>query len=222
MSQIKRIFSNKASVSLHPLSAEPGYSALLPKVEDDYNAVYQLNTELWDASEWNTLIDWLKNKSELKTEIVCFCGTQKVADDAWDFIYSQFHIIEAAGGLVKNQDGKLLMIFRKGFWDLPKGKLDAGESLESCALREVKEETGVHPLFSDGFIGLTYHIYLQSEEWILKESYWYNMHTNFTAKLKPQLSEDITRASWVSLEELPDLYEKMYPLIECLVSENFE
>lgn len=189
----------------------------MPAPDAEYSSNYQLNTELWDAGEWNALIEWLKIKSEYKTDIACYCGTQKVADDAWDFIYSQFHIIEAAGGLVKNQEGRLLMIYRKGSWDLPKGKLDAGESLESCALREVEEETGVNPLTSDGFFELTYHIYRLKEDWILKESYWYNMHTSYSAELKPQLSEDITRASWVSWDEIPNYYQSMYPLIEYLI-----
>jgi ADP-ribose pyrophosphatase YjhB (NUDIX family) len=51
-------------------------------------------------------------------------------------------IVMAAGGLVENEHGEILLIYRKKHWDLPKGKLDAGETLEECAVREVEEETG--------------------------------------------------------------------------------
>src|SRR5215469_11706824 len=66
--------------------------------------------------------------------------------------------IIAAGGLVFNDKNELLMIFRRGKWDLPKGKLDEGESIEACAVREVQEETGLN-VELQSFIGLTYHEY---------------------------------------------------------------
>src|SRR5687768_2564827 len=53
----------------------------------------------------------------------------------------KFTPVLAAGGLVQNEKEELLMIYRKGKWDLPKGKLDKNEKLEDCALREVMEET---------------------------------------------------------------------------------
>ena len=55
-------------------------------------------------------------------------------------------IIKAGGGLVKNEKGEVLFMFRKGKWDLPKGKLDPGETMDACAVREVMEETGVSGL----------------------------------------------------------------------------
>ena len=48
-----------------------------------------------------------------------------------------------AGGLVINNNNKVLFIYRKNKWDLPKGKPDKGENLEEAALREVVEETGL-------------------------------------------------------------------------------
>ena len=67
--------------------------------------------------------------------------------------------IIAAGGLVLNEKNELLMIFRRNKWDLPKGKLDEGESIEACALREVKEETGLQKLKLEKFIDITFHDY---------------------------------------------------------------
>jgi 8-oxo-dGTP diphosphatase len=50
----------------------------------------------------------------------------------------------AAGGLVL-RDGQVAIVHRPRYddWSLPKGKLDAGESFEQAALREVEEETGL-------------------------------------------------------------------------------
>jgi 8-oxo-dGTP pyrophosphatase MutT (NUDIX family) len=52
--------------------------------------------------------------------------------------------VEAAGGVVV-RDGTVLLVHRPRYddWTLPKGKLDAGESFENAALREVEEETGL-------------------------------------------------------------------------------
>mgnify|MGYP000625090747 CR=1 FL=1 len=51
--------------------------------------------------------------------------------------------IKAAGGLVVNEDGEVLLIKRRGLWDLPKGKVEEGEFMRLAAVREVKEETGI-------------------------------------------------------------------------------
>ena len=64
--------------------------------------------------------------------------------------------IIAAGGLVTNENNELLMIFRRGKWDLPKGKLDKGETIEECAIREVEEETGIgNHMTCPSMIGVT-------------------------------------------------------------------
>jgi len=52
--------------------------------------------------------------------------------------------VRAAGGVVV-RDGRIAVVHRPRYddWSLPKGKLDAGETWEGCALREVEEETGL-------------------------------------------------------------------------------
>ena len=57
--------------------------------------------------------------------------------------FKKFTLVQAGGGLVRNEKKEILIIFRRGKWDLPKGKLDKGEKLEDCAVREVEEETGL-------------------------------------------------------------------------------
>ena len=53
-------------------------------------------------------------------------------------------VVLAAGGIITNSQGEFLLIHRPRYedWSFPKGKLDKGETLEQCALREVLEETG--------------------------------------------------------------------------------
>jgi 8-oxo-dGTP pyrophosphatase MutT (NUDIX family) len=217
MYQIKRIFSNLASVSFLPEASTPSGLTGMPKPAESYLSEYHLNTELWDVPEWEALRAWLKENPHQPTHFICHCGSIAVADDAWDFFYSGFEIMEAAGGLVLNASGQILLIYRKGSWDLPKGKLDEGESIEACAKREVEEETGVQPLKIEHFIASTAHIYPLHEDWILKESYWYKMRTDFSGALIPQAAEDITKAEWVSLEKVKDYFPNMYPLIQEII-----
>lgn len=112
--------------------------------------------------------------------------------------------ITAAGGVViRTVDGKeqLLLIFRRGAWDLPKGKLDPGETIEQCALREVSEETGVTGLSITRFLALSHHEY--EDEWGTwsKTTHWYLMGIEGDGgDLTPQTEEDIERLEWVTLE----------------------
>ena len=89
--------------------------------------------------------------------------------------WKKFTLVRAGGGLVENETKQVLFIFRRGKWDLPKGKLDPGESLEACALREVKEETGLSAVQIKEFLLTTYHVYDENGRYILKESSWYQM-----------------------------------------------
>lgn len=130
-------------------------------------------------------------------------------------------IIEAAGGLVFNEKNEILMIFRKGYWDLPKGKLDEGETLEACAVREVQEETGLNNIKLCEFLTTTYHTYLLNEQSILKPSHWYKMEHWGNETLIPQIEEDITEIKWVSNVEAHELKDKMYPTISIIVEQYF-
>jgi len=123
--------------------------------------------------------------------------------------------IIAAGGLVLNDKKELLMIFRRGKWDLPKGKLDGGESIEDCALREVKEETGLQKVDMEQFAGLTYHQYFDtySNGEVIKETHWFKMHADGTQPLIPQTEEDIEIIEWVDKKDVSNKLNNSYPNI---------
>jgi mutator protein MutT len=123
--------------------------------------------------------------------------------------------IIAAGGLIKNDKGELLMIFRRGKWDLPKGKLDEGEKPEDCALREVKEETGLQNVSLVKFIGLTYHEYFDKHinEDVIKETHWFEMYAPGKQKLIPQKEEGIEEIEWVNEKNIHDKLSNSYPNI---------
>ena len=124
-------------------------------------------------------------------------------------------IIIAAGGLVQNSKGEMLLIYRRGFWDLPKGKLDAGESIPDCAIREVQEETGIQTLELGQFICTTTHHYF--DKWINKDAekhtHWYAMLSLENETLVPQTEEDIEKIEWVPREQLPQYLLQTYPTI---------
>lgn len=112
-----------------------------------------------------------------------------------------FKIIEAAGGLVFNSKNQLLLIERLGVWDLPKGKIDAGETPEIAAIREVEEECAVTGLTIGNLVCKSYHTYFFKEKHILKRTYWYKMNTNFSQNLVPQTEEDITKVEWQNFDK---------------------
>ncbi|SFE87216.1 ADP-ribose pyrophosphatase YjhB, NUDIX family [Chitinophaga sp. CF118] len=119
-----------------------------------------------------------------------------------DKVKSYFSILVAAGGLITNPEEEILLMFRRGRWDLPKGKQDDGEDLETCALREVEEETGLHSITLEHKISETLHFYTYKEKKILKHTHWYKMQFTGTELTIPQIEEDILDIQWVKPEHL--------------------
>lgn len=127
-----------------------------------------------------------------------------------------FKVIRAAGGIVFNEAGQLLLIKRLGKWDLPKGKLERGEDQRLAALREVHEECGLNFLGILRKFGNTYHVYNLKGRWILKKCAWYRMIAWGDASVQPQVEEDITEVRWVDkefiLSDTFDTYESLEEL----------
>jgi len=127
--------------------------------------------------------------------------------------WKKFILIQAGGGLVQNEKGEILFIFRRGKWDLPKGKLDKGETLEDCAVREIKEETGLKDVRLEGPLLVTWHTYDESGKHILKETHWFRMMTRSDQSLQPQHEEQITELRWVKKEDTHPLLANTFPSI---------
>lgn len=129
-----------------------------------------------------------------------------------DKILSSFSIICAAGGVVEKND-QVLFIFRRGKWDIPKGKIDKGEKPREAAIREVMEETGVIGLKINDDLPSTYHIYIMDGKRVIKKTYWYKMSCENDAEMKPQQEEDITEVKWISKKDIPEILKNSYNLI---------
>ena len=132
-----------------------------------------------------------------------------IVDDLNNF-KKKYNCIEASGGVVFNFKNEILLIFRNGVWDLPKGKIEYNESYEDAALREVSEETGVKNLFLKNFLVTTYHTYSQNSIDYLKITNWFTMYTKSNMKLVPQLQEGITKAEWVNFNDISDKMVNSY------------
>ncbi len=119
-----------------------------------------------------------------------------------DYLFSQFSslfkVVEAAGGVVRSKSGKVLVMNRRGKWDLPKGKIDDGETPEQTAVREISEECGLQDLQRNDLITTTYHTYMLNGEPILKKVYWYDVaYRGDEKEIKPQTEEGISEVLWL-------------------------
>jgi len=153
------------------------------------------------------------DKPQFHAGIILNENFQKLQKD----FFKHFKVIIACGGLVKNNEGEILLIFRRGKWDLPKGKLDDNETYLECAIREVKEETGLTKIKAGKEIDITYHTYIEFGKHILKESHWYLMNTKSGELPVPQAEEDITEARWVKKDDLKNYMDNTFPTIAGLL-----
>lgn len=115
--------------------------------------------------------------------------------------------VTAAGGAVYKQNGgqsEVLLIFRRGVWDLPKGKLEDGETIRQCAIREVAEEVGSStlPEVTHTLVD-TYHEYDQEGIHYGKTTHWFAMEfgSNAGHDFDPQTDEGIKDVQWIPLPE---------------------
>ncbi|MFA6923626.1 MAG: NUDIX domain-containing protein [Bacteroidales bacterium] len=143
--------------------------------------------------------------------------THNSAEELWKIFKSVFREIKAAGGMVRNSKGEYLFIFRRGKWDLPKGKLKRKEKITEAAIREVKEECGINDLKIMKELNSTYHIYYRRFYKILKKTYWFEMLNATDENPTPQLCEDITKAEWFDVNKIEKLFCNTYELIKEVV-----
>lgn len=172
---------------------------------------------------------YFKNKDHLKSAIDAFKNSTAinklyVIHNDTEAVFHEFvqlyTMIEAAGGVVINIKGEVLIIKRRDKWDLPKGKLEKGESPETGALREVEEECGIGQLRITKPLGTTYHTYTLNNEPILKRTYWYAMLFEGNKKPVPQSEEDITEVRWFYPADLSIVTQNTFPSIIDILKKN--
>lgn len=135
--------------------------------------------------------------------------------------FKKFTLVKAGGGFVQNKNKEVLMMFRRGKWDLPKGKLNKNETIEDCALRETEEETGLKNIELISPLITTYHTYHEGTKFILKESSWFKMKVNGEQKLIPQTTEQITKLDWVNKNDLDKYKKNSFPSVIDVLDAGF-
>ena len=138
----------------------------------------------------------------------------------------KFRVIYAGGGIVYNEDNRILIIKRNNVWDFPKGKVENGENIDKTAIREVSEECGIlinnleitdtKPIYS-------FYIYEDREGFVLKIIYWYKMKficcdMSHNVSMCPQTEEGITEIKWVKKSELKGYMKNSFASIKELVN----
>jgi 8-oxo-dGTP pyrophosphatase MutT (NUDIX family) len=155
-------------------------------------------------------IDLLEKSIKHDGVIVQYHDVKKLYKD----LKSLYTYIKAAGGVVRRDDGKILLIHRMGYWDLPKGKRDPGETMKKTALREVEEEVGFHHLVLEGKIGKTYHSFRTNSKRVMKKVNWYAMYTSNPKEIVLQYAESIDDAAWIDPKSFSRLKLKTYRSVE--------
>ncbi len=185
------------------------------------------NQGVFNASE-GVVLEPVQTKEEMKLKYTKLMGKNQLKEIYFfnsslelllDYFSSMFRIIEAAGGLVKNEKGEWLFIFRNGKWDLPKGKIEKGEAVKTAAVREVEEECGISGLSILKELPSTYHTYFLEEKNILKRTYWFEMLCKDTSQLVPQTEEGITDVKWIPSTHLKPVYDNTFGSIKEVLKE---
>ena len=138
-------------------------------------------------------------------------------DRCFEAFAAAFRLVEAAGGVVVNARGERLMIYRNDRWDLPKGHWEQGETIEACALREVREETGVAASIRRHLCD-TLHCYQLRGEWEMKRTHWFEMTASGDTPLRPQTEEGIDCVCWCTPVEVERHLLQTFPTIRRVFS----
>ncbi len=170
---------------------------------------------LFEDVLFDEIIYKLKNES---VDGINLLSSNLVED--WQVFLQNLKIVRAAGGLVLNLNKEILFIYRNNLWDLPKGRVEKGESIEIAAVREVEEECGIFNLSIEKSITTTYHIYYQNTL-CLKETHWFLMTSDYKQALTPQLEEGITKVIFKNKNETEKALQNAYANIK-LVYDTFK
>lgn len=194
-----KIFYNDRILAFHEDASSDIQSAKILHFDDNTESAIKLF--LNSSADYNLVILGASDDAAL-------CLLKKV-----------FTVIEAGGGRVTDKQGRMLFIFRSGRWDLPKGWLEAGETLAQCAVREVSEECGlsVADIVNEGKLITTYHIYPFKDGFALKVTHWFRMRYVGSGTTKPQTEEGISEVRWIAQSEMGEVLENTYGNIRMVV-----
>lgn len=167
-----------------------------------------------------TIIRDILNKEAIHEEAKYHLYHKK-EDKLIEHLYSKLPVVVAGGGKVYNENKEILFIRRNGKWDLPKGKVEKREDMETAAMREVVEETGVSGLEITKFLYRSYHIFKRNGEFRLKVTYWFEMKTNYEGELVPQKDEGITKVKWKNTKKAKKALRDSYANIKLLFSHDY-
>lgn len=161
---------------------------------------------------------WEDIQDYIESDHTCLCIVDDNPADLFKQFCGFFTLIEAAGGLVLDRNGKLLFIRRYDKWDLPKGMIDQGETPNVAAIREVTEECGIPAPDILGHLDETFHIYQhENGKWILKKTSWFAMKGLSSWTVFPQTSEGITAVKWADAMQWEDMLRNSHGSIAELI-----
>ena len=181
---------------------------LTTKVEKETN----FKNFLIDSVDINKVLSKLKKD---KYDAVHLIGADK--QSLLKSFLSLLPNVIAGGGKVHNNKNEILFIFRNGKWDLPKGKAEPKETINLTALREVEEETGISGLSIIKPLDITYHVFKRMDQFYIKITYWFKMHSDYEGVLIPQEKEGITEVEWISESKLTKVLNNSYANIKLLI-----
>tara|TARA_B110000003_G_scaffold179713_1_gene178991 strand:- start:3387 stop:3968 length:582 start_codon:yes stop_codon:yes gene_type:complete len=181
---------------------------LTTKVEKETN----FKNFLIDSVDINKVLSKLKKD---KYDAVHLIGADK--QSLLKSFLSLLPNVIAGGGKVHNNKNEILFIFRNGKWDLPKGKAEPKETINQTALREVEEETGISGLSIVKPLDITYHVFKRMDQFYIKITYWFKMHSDYEGVLIPQEKEGITEVKWISESKLTKVLNNSYANIKLLI-----
>jgi 8-oxo-dGTP pyrophosphatase MutT (NUDIX family) len=169
-----------------------------------------------EQNDLNTCInDFLHHRNDIEFYVLTENESQLLNTLTSFFIFKR-----AAGGVVYNEAGKILVMSRFDHYDFPKGHIEEGESPQQTAIREVKEETNIIDLSLQDKIADTYHIFFAKDTYYLKETQWFKMTTRQTDNLIPQTEEHIEALWWFSLRDIKNNFSKFYPSLQEMIQQK--
>lgn len=171
-------------------------------------------------ANFNNIFNFIKFAQSNKPELLGHLTFEVKNEELFKLkIKDKLQVIKAAGGVVENHDGKILMMKRLGFWDLPKGKADPNEKSKKTAEREVEEECGVTVIVNDK-ICTTWHTYMLKGKMVLKQTKWYAMKLISDKKMKPQIEENIEELRWMDELEVEKALQNSYNSIAYVLKKS--